>query len=88
MIVEGIMKNGRTYINFRRFGDTIPNNEDRLNLLVTALPLAIKACIQGMGHEEQAELLRTVITHIEKEVFDIDSFKDIYVAEEGKNDNQ
>lgn len=79
IIIQSMKKNdGRTHINFNFFKDDyIMNSIEIINLLSNALIMAIKLNQQNLNNKEQAQQLKELITYIETQTFDTDSFKDI-----------
>jgi len=78
IILEGNVKDGRLYLNFKYFQeDNIMSDLELVGLLTASLSMSIKSTITNMDYETQSRFLKDVMGKIESEFFDVEAFKDL-----------
>jgi len=78
IILEGNVKDGRLYLNFKYFQeDNIMSDLELVGLLTASLSMSIKSAITNMDYETQSRFLKDVMGKIESEFFDVEAFKDL-----------
>lgn len=80
IILEGNVKDGRVYLNFKYFQkDKRMSDLELVGLLTASLCMSIKSAITDMDYETQGRFLKDIMGKIESEFFDNESFKDLKI---------